>query len=67
MDNAKSYYQLIINITVSENLRKDKEPVKISENSLIYDFVENKGFWDIVVAGTMITLQFVTISFQIYL
>ena len=44
MDNAKSHYQLIINITVSENLRKDKEPVKISENSPIYDFVENKGF-----------------------
>lgn len=39
MDNAKSYYQLIINITVSENLRKDKEPVKISENSPINDFV----------------------------
>ena len=65
MDNAKSHYQLIINITVSENLRKDKKPVKISENSPIYDFVENKGFWDIVVAATMIKLKFVTISFQI--
>ena len=36
MDDTKSCYQLIMNITISEDLRKDKKPVKISENSPIY-------------------------------
>ena len=65
LDDTRSYYQLIINIVLSEELRKDKKPLKISENSLIYDFVQNLGFWDIVVAPIMvITLKFVTVSFQ---
>ena len=44
LDDTRSYYQLIINIALSEELRKDKKPLKISENSLIYDFVQNLGF-----------------------
>ena len=44
LDDTRSYYQLIINIVLSEELRKDKKPLKISENSLIYDFVQNLGF-----------------------
>jgi len=41
----ESYYQLIIDITLSEDLRKDKKGEKISENSPFYvDFVQNFGF-----------------------
>ena len=39
MDDRKSHNQLIINITLSEDLRKDKKLVNNSENSPFYDFV----------------------------
>ena len=44
----------IINITFSEDLKKDKKLV-ISENS---------GFWDFVVVAMLIILKFVTGSFK---
>lgn len=60
----ESYYELIINITLSEDLRKDKQREKISENSPFYvDFVQNFGFWDFVVA-MVIVLKFVTGLFK---
>ena len=38
MDDTKSHNQLILNITLSEDLRKDKKLVNSSENYPFYDF-----------------------------
>ena len=43
-NNTKSCHQLIINITLSEDRRKDKKLVKNVENSPFYDFVLKCGF-----------------------
>ena len=43
LDDTKSSYQLIITITLSEDLRKDKNLLKNSANSPFYDFASNFG------------------------
>ena len=42
--DTRSYYQLIINVTFSEDLRKHKMLMKNSENSPFLDFVWNFSF-----------------------
>ena len=43
MDDTKSYHQLIINIKLSEDPRKDKKLLN-SENYPFYDFGEIFGY-----------------------
>ena len=46
LHDTKFSYQLIITITLSEDLyRKNKKLLKNSENSPFYDFVSNFGVW----------------------
>ena len=59
MDDSKSYYQLIMNIKLSEDFRKDENLVN-SQNYPFYDSGKNFGYWDFVVIAMVILLKFVT-------
>ena len=48
LDDTKFCYQLIMTITLAEDLRKDKKLVKNSENSPFYDLLQISVFETLV-------------------